>query len=191
MTFGPPDTVRLCAYLDDGITWQEAETLVREAWTETEAERYALDMRIVRWFTWKRPAYTYQGIMAAFVRIPMRRPCDRNLYFVNRHVGDVAWGLSALAIPLPEVLGAVDDETGTRIMVVARRVTITGALVLTPTRTLRHELEHALGCQHGVTMTACYTTIAKVKAMHRNPDDFFPSMSADGQIFTRWAERRE
>lgn len=101
--------------------------------------------------------------------------CDRNLYFVGRNAGDFLWGdLAALALPLPEVLGEVDDATLTSGFVVATAIS-PNQLLLSPYSVTRHEIYHLLGCKQHFDMPACYAEIAALKRRKRElvADGFF------------------
>src|SRR6267142_815512 len=72
----------------------------------------------------KCPGFMMDGIMEAITREPLRAPCDRVMALVNRHLGDIAWNV----LQLPEVLGAVNDETLTHAYTVARRASLNQVL---------------------------------------------------------------
>jgi hypothetical protein len=103
--FGPPVSLSVCAYLDDGIGEETAAALLDRAWGH-EGETYGLRLRLARAIPWKRPAFGADGIMAALAHEPVLPGCDRTVAFVGRHAGDVLWGLL-----LPQALGAVDAAT--------------------------------------------------------------------------------
>jgi hypothetical protein len=166
--FGEPVTLGVCAYLDDGITPDEAASLLDDAW-RGDGPTYGLVIRIVQTTRWERPAFAMPGIMRALTREPLAPPCDRIMAFVGRHVGDVLWSLL-----MPQVLGAVNDLTVTHGYVVARAVSVDQALV-PPAHVLRHELHHMLGCEHGLTLGGCYERIAELKRAYEG--SFFPAWS--------------
>src|SRR5439155_326358 len=79
-----------------------------------------------------RPAYTMQGILDALLQHPLHPQCDRVFALIGRHVGDVVWGL----LGLPEVLGAVDDNTSTHGYAVVQRASV-NQLFMSPTSVVR------------------------------------------------------
>ncbi|HKD65914.1 MAG TPA: hypothetical protein VKB84_03670 [Candidatus Binataceae bacterium] len=91
-------------------------------------------------------------------------------------MGDVA----TLAVPLPEVLGEVDDATLTSGFVAATLISI-NQLLLPPAAVTRHELYHLIGCKQHFDMPECYAEIAALKARKR-------ALIADG-FFSRIGEQ--
>ena len=163
--FGPPETVHLCVYLDTGITEKEARELL-SSW-ETEAPKYRLTVQPVSFQPLARSGFFHTGIVRQIGSQPLAPNCDRKLYFVNRNVGDFLWGdLAAAALPLPEVLGEVDDATLTSGFVVATRLSV-NQLFFSPYAVTRHELFHLLGCKQHYDMPACYGQIAALKKHER------------------------
>ena len=119
---------------------------------------------------WRRPAFTVDGILTAIQREPLVAGCDRVFALVGRHAGDVLW-----ALLLPEVLGAVNDETLTHGYAVIQRASI-NQLLTAPTDVVRHELYHLLGCDTHFRMYRCYEQIARLKRWKRESgSDFFPA----------------
>ncbi len=168
--FGAHDSLALCLYLDTGISEQRARALIDEAWRD-EAGRYGLQLRVTRVIRWQRPAYTMEGIIDGLLRQPLTPDCDRVFALVNRHVGDVLWGLTLL----PEVLGAVNDETLTHGYAIVRRATL-NQLFASPAQIVRHELYHLLGCDAHFKMRRCYEQIAALKrSKQAEHSDFFPA----------------
>src|SRR5207245_1843384 len=104
--FGPAERLSFCLLVDEGITERAARQLMNDAWRE-EGALYGLNIEVVSVVPWGRPAYTMQGILDALLQHPLHPQCDRVFALIGRHVGDVVWGL----LGLPEVLGAVDDNT--------------------------------------------------------------------------------
>jgi hypothetical protein len=173
LDFGPPDSVALCLYVDDGISEEFARTMVDEAWRD-EAPLYGLSVNVVKVAHWRRPAFEMNGIMGALLREPLRAPCDRILALIGRNVGDFVWSL----LGMPEVLGAVDDQTLTHGYAVARRVTINQVL-MSPTSVTRHEIYHLLGCDEHFDMRHCYRQIQALKQWKRaHQSDFYPAWDA-------------
>lgn len=163
--FGPPETMHLCVFLDDGVTESRARDLLA-SW-DSEAPRYALAVEPVSFQRLARNGF-FHGSIVRQVETQMLGPdCDRNLYFVGRNAGDFLWGdLAAVALPLPEILGEVDDATLTSGFVVATTISL-NQLLLSPYSTTRHELYHLLGCRQHYDMPACYAQIASLKYRKR------------------------
>jgi len=163
--FGPPDTVRLCIFLDQGVTESRARELL-SSW-DGEAPKYALAVKPVSFQPLARSGF-FHGSIVRQVGAQMLGPdCDRNLYFVGRNAGDFLWGdLAAVALPLPEVLGEVEDATLTSGFVVATAIS-PNQLLLSPYTVTRHEIYHLLGCKQHFDMPACYHEIATLKRRER------------------------
>jgi hypothetical protein len=160
INFGPPEKVRLCVYLDDGVTPADAVSLL-DSWND-QARIYNLYVEPVSFDHMSRAGFFHQQILDQISRIPLGPSCDRVLYFVNRNLGDAAYGLAAMSIGMPEVLGEVDDPTLTHGYVVARRATV-NQLVMTPSSVTQHELFHLLGCPAHYDMPDCYHRIHDLK----------------------------
>jgi hypothetical protein len=73
LDLGPPVAVSLCAYLDEGITAEEAASLLDVAWRD-EGPGYGVTIRIVRAVHWKRPAFGKDGILTALAREQLHPP---------------------------------------------------------------------------------------------------------------------
>ncbi len=173
--FGRPDTVRLCLYLADGVSEEQARKLIEEAWDE-EAHLFGLHVAVASVTRWRRPAFTVNGILEGLQREPLGPGCDRVLALIGRHAGDVLWGLV-----LPEVLGAVNDETLTHGYAVVQRATV-NQLLSSPADVLRHELYHLLGCDAHYRMGRCYEQIARLKRFKQDAgSDFLPAWDLLGQ----------
>lgn len=165
--YGPQQQVRMCVYLDDGLTADDANALL-DSWND-QAPIYNLYIKPVSYQHMTRTGFFHSGILEQVRNIPLGSSCDRVLYFVNRNVGDAAYGLMALATGAPEVLGEVDDETLTHGYVVARRATI-NQLVMTPSSVTQHELFHLLGCPAHFDMADCYERIHNLKLAEKKLD---------------------
>lgn len=173
LDFGTPQTVRLCVFLDDGVTEARARQLLT-SW-DSEAPKYALAVRPVSFQPLPRRGFFHGSIVRQAQAQILPADCDRNLYFVGRNAGDFLWGdLAAVALPLPEVLGEVDDATLTSGFVVATAISL-NQLLLSPYNATRHELYHLLGCKQHYDMPACYEEIAALKRRERQlvEDGFF------------------
>lgn len=161
MDFGPPETVHLCVYLDDGISPQTARYLL-SSWDE-QAEQFNLAVEVHGYRPLPREAFFHQALLDEILAQPLTPGCDRALYFVNRDFGDFLWGdVLALAIPTPEILGEVDDATFTHGFVVATRLSF-NQIALSPYATTRHELYHLMGCRRHFDMPDCYRSIQALK----------------------------
>jgi hypothetical protein len=171
--FGPPQTVRLCVFLDDGVTESRARELL-SSWDE-EAPKYALAIDPVSFQPLARSGFFHDSIVRQVQAQMLGPQCDRNLYLVGRNAGDFLWGdMAALALPLPEVLGEVDDATLSSGFVAATAISF-NQLLLSPYAVTRHELYHLLGCKQHFDMPACYAQIAALKQCKRDlvKDGFF------------------
>ena len=90
---------------------------------------------------------------------------------VNRHLGDIAWNL----LQLPEILGAVNDDTLTHGYTVARRASL-NQVFESPADVARHEIYHMLGCDEHFNIGRCYAQIAMLKRFKQTRGDtFFPA----------------
>jgi hypothetical protein len=163
--FGAPESVQLCVYLDTGITESRARELL-SSW-ETEGPKYGLAVRPVSFKRLARSGFFHTSIIGQIESQTLAPNCDRKLYFVNRNVEDFLWGdLAATALPLPEILGEVDDATLTSGFVVATRISL-NQVFFSPYAVTRHELYHLLGCKQHFDMPACYREIAALKRRER------------------------
>jgi hypothetical protein len=169
LDFGPPLTLNLCLYLDNGVSEEYGRTLIRKAWNH-EGALYGIDLQVVQVRSWARPAFEMDGILHALRQQPLDAPCDRILALVGRNVGDFLWSLFG-----PEVLGAVNDETLTH-GYAAARVASFNQLAAPPADVVRHEIYHLLGCGEHFDMTRCYERIAYLKQWKQaNGGDFYPA----------------
>ncbi len=110
--------------------------------------------------------------------------CDRVVYFLGRHIGDFVYGLLGTQIPLPEILGSVDDKTSTRMCVVGETVTLGHIFAGGAKNYLIHEGYHLLGCGH-YSWKKCTEQIERLKRLASdNPEqpDFIPALTADGRV---------
>lgn len=158
--YGPPENVRLCVLLDNGITRDDANTLLR-SWND-EAKIYNLYLDPVSYQKFPREGFFHGEILDQVSQVPLGKSCDRILYFVNRNVADVAFGVISTTVGVPEVLGEVDDATLTHGYVVARRATL-NQLIMSPSGVTQHELFHLLGCPEHFDMPDCYARIHNLK----------------------------
>jgi len=170
--FGPPDVLSLCLLVDDGIADTMAEAIINDAWHD-EGAVYGLRINVVSVRAWRRPAFTSDGIMKALLRQPLPAGCDRLFALVGRHAGDALWGLFGL----PEVLGAVSNDTSTHGFAVVGGVSL-NQVFISPRNVVHHEIHHLLGCDVHFNMSRCYDTIATMKRQRLAGADFFPAWDA-------------
>jgi hypothetical protein len=142
LTFAQRQPLRLCLWLDTGISDTEARGLVAGV---------SIPTVVVRSDPWIRPAFTWEGILDHLATQLLPPDCEKAVAFVNPHLGDALWGLF-----LPQVLGGANTRTG-RAFVVARRVSF-DSLLRSPTSVLEHELLHLLGCHHHDGPMECHET---------------------------------
>ena len=170
--FGPPDVLSLCLLVDDGIADTMAEAIINDAWHD-EGAVYGLRINVVSVRAWRRPAFTSDGIIKALLREPLPAGCDRLFALIGRHAGDVVWGLFGL----PEVLGAVSNDTSTHGFAVVGGVSL-NQVFISPRNVVHHEIHHLLGCDGHFNMSRCYDTIATMKRQRLAGADFFPAWDA-------------
>ena len=172
--------MRVCVLRTPGVTTQRVSELV--AAVNTEFAAYGIEV-VVPWMRpWARSGFTYQRLFDDVTRRELEAPCDRLMAFVDRNVGDFFWGLA-----MPEVLGAVDDDTHTHGYVVATRVSL-NQLFTSPSATTVHEFYHLLGCPHAGSMSDCYGRIAALKRSIDPRTDFLPGVGRDARfLLTRKA----
>jgi hypothetical protein len=195
INFGPPETVRMCVYLDDGVTRADAVSLL-DSWNG-EAGIYNLYLDPVSFHHMSRAGFFHNQILDQVTSIPLGPSCDRVIYFVNRNLGDVLYGLASVGIGLPEILGEVDDPTLTHGYVVARFAS-PNQLVMTPSGVTEHELFHLLGCPTHYDMPDCYRRIHNLKLAERKLQasgyfqrlgeaPFYPTFASgtDGMLLSR------
>jgi hypothetical protein len=194
--FGPPETLRMCALLDNGISQRDAQETLEDYWNQREASKYNLSVKLVSYSSLPRPMsefFHWQIGRQVFTReIPPG--CDRMMYFVNRNALDVLWSVPE-AYGAPEVLGEVDDYTMTRGFVVDRIASMNQVLMglwLSPSKVARHETYHMIGCGHDLVMDQCYKHIAEAKWIENRLrgagcyeksglETFFPAFSHAGE----------
>lgn len=174
MEYGPPVPMRVCVLKAPGVTTQRVNELV--AAVNTEFAAYGIEV-VVPWMRpWERSGFTFQRLFDDVTSRPLEPPCDRLMAFVDRNVGDFLWGLA-----MPEVLGAVDDNTHTHGFVIATRVSL-NQLFSSPTAITVHEFYHFLGCPHAGSLSDCYGRIAALKRSFDPRTDFFPGIGRDGRF---------
>lgn len=182
--FGQWRKVHVCVYLDEGVTRERAEYLLGD-WSQNLAKLYRIDPVFEGFETLPRQGFLHNAVLNEVKDIPLKGDCDRVFYFANRGAGDYAYGwLPFLAgVPLPVVMGEVDDPTMTHGFAAAYAAS-PAAMFYTPRAATSHELYHLLGsCPHAQTLDECYERISRLK--HTEGDDgFYPSLDASGaQVF--------
>jgi hypothetical protein len=193
--FGPPQTLKVCALLDDGISQGDAQQTLADEWNQGEASKYNLSVQLVSYSSLPRPTSEFFHWQIAR-KLAMRQippQCDRVMYFVNRNALDALWSVPEL-YGAPEILGEVDDFSMTKGYVVDRVASLNQVLMLpwfSPEKVARHEAYHMVGCGHDLVMNECYEHIAEAKWLAKQLDDagcyeksgvkpFFPSFSNAG-----------
>jgi hypothetical protein len=179
--YGPPQTVRVCLLKTADVPAARVDSIV--AALNAEFGRYGLSIEVPWVRPWVRPGFQAGAIFEDLLPRELEPPCDRLFALVDRHAGDMLWGLV-----LPEVLGAVDTVTSTRGFVVATYASL-NQVVAGPEAAAIHEFYHLLGCPHGMTLTACYPRIARLKAARDPAADFLPGveMEQEKHLTTREA----
>jgi hypothetical protein len=178
--YGPPVTVRVCV-LRTGDTPEERVGSLLAA-VNAEFAQYGIVVEVPWVQPWQRPGFFVGTILEDLLRRPLEPPCDRLVGLIDRHAGDVLWGLA-----LPEVLGAVDDLTATRGYVVATWGSV-NQIAMTPEQVTVHEFYHLLGCPHGMTLGKCYPRIAALKQAVVPGEDFFPGIAEHETFLTTRAQ---
>jgi len=176
--YGPPETLRVCLLVNEGLPPERGMELI--AAVNTEFEPYGVTV-VVPWSRpWKRPGFDADAIMEELITHELEPGCDRLVGLVGRHAGDFVWGLV-----LPEVLGAVDVNTHTHGFVVAANGSV-NQIIEGPSSATVHEFYHLLGCPHGLALTKCYHLIAEIKSKVPLGEDLFPGRNAKGEyLFNR------
>ena len=177
--FGPEETLQLCVLLDEPtITPTKAGPLIQSI--RQELVQYGIRIEVPWMRSWHRPSGGGMAIIETLAGESLAPPCDRILAFVGRRFADFLIGTL-----FADELGSVDTITSTRGYVAADVSTLNQVFV-PPEAAAVHEAYHLLGCQHGLSMTACYKRIDRLKkaaALNRaNGNDFFPTYSRRGQL---------
>lgn len=177
--FGPVETLRVCVLLDEPkITQKTAAPLI--ASMTQEFAKYNIQITVPWIHSWHRPSGGGMAIIEALADEQLAPPCDRLLALVGRNFGDFLIGTL-----FADELGSVDTVTSTRGYLAANVGTL-NQLFVPPEAAAVHEFYHLLGCQHGLSMAACYERIRQLKIAaainHANGNDFFPTYSRRGQL---------
>jgi len=180
------DQVNLCVYVEDLNPKEAVETmeLIYGAW-RNDAEISKIDFSIVELHPWKRRGFTINGIVDEINKVPLRKPCERNMTLVGRNIGDILYAAVLLSYGvIGEYLGAT-NHTMTHAYVV-RDFGSLAQLFIPPKTAIRHELLHLLGCRHA--NEECYERILRAKKVYEEGDkDFFPAftLNGDNMLLTR------
>lgn len=189
--FGKQQTVDICVYKEESVSRERVESLMEAV--QAEFSQYGIEFNLIfKESQWDREGFVYTAIARRIVAIKLEKPCDRQVFFIGRHLGDHLFGFFGSLIGLPEVFGVVDFATSTVSYVVANRSLSLNHVFVGPGRVTRHEFYHLFGCRHDATMEACYRQIALIKkraALYEaHGNDFFPGFSHHTKkfIYTRY-----
>lgn len=183
--FGPPLTMRICILRDPAVSEEQAKNLMK-AWQE-EITQFNLTLSLQWIHPWPRPAFGAYGLMEAIAEPTMEAPCDRLVALIGRNAGDAIYSLMSLVLPMPEILGYVDNVTQSRSFIIATwGPSINQVFAGGPEAVMIHEGYHLLGCGHN-SWSQCYDSIAETKRLARTNQqdgiDFFPSRTVEGVVF--------
>jgi hypothetical protein len=174
-------TLRVCVLRDPAISEAHVNDLFA-AWRE-ELAPLGIQPVVSEMREEPRPSFTAFGAFSALEREHLGPNCDRLALLVGRNAGDVMYGLAATFMGLPEVHGAVDSKTHTRMYLVAETASVPHALFGGARGGIIHEGYHLLGCGHW-SWAACYRQIDKLKLLAREkPTDFVPSITEHGRVY--------
>ncbi|MGD9275919.1 MAG: hypothetical protein PVJ67_01990 [Candidatus Pacearchaeota archaeon] len=173
--FGPEMHLRFGVYKTKGVSDKKVEKIFNGMKEELEA--YAIKPEVAWIRDFKRGGFFFKSIFDSIIMggAKIEKPCDRNLYLVEKNLGDYLWGLSLL----PEISGAVDTMTHSLMYLSADQGFSRG-----PVGVAKHEVLHACGCEQGLAMNGSYEIIKKLKNAKSecdeiNPfEDFFPGYYA-------------
>ena len=170
--YGPARQLRVCVLAAPKVSPERVDGLMLAV--NREFEPYAITVTVPWVRPWARPGFTEKSIIDDVIRHDLEAPCDRLVALVDRNAGDFLWGLV-----MPEILGAVEENTHTHGYIVAT----TGSLnqvFMDPGAGTVHEFYHLLGCPHSLSMTRCYGIIAALKHQADPDADFFPGITSGG-----------
>jgi hypothetical protein len=174
-------TLRVCVLRDPAVS----EAQVNELFSAWQEELTPLGIRpvISEMTATPRPSFTAFGSFSALEEQRLGPNCDRLALLVGRNAGDVIYGLAATFMGMPEVHGAVDSKTHTRMYLVAETASVPHALFGGAKGGIIHEGYHLLGCGHW-SWPDCYKQIDKLKALAREKTtDFIPSITENGRVY--------
>jgi hypothetical protein len=184
--YGSWRDVRVCVYLDEGVSKEQALGLMSDWTTDGTARFYHINVIPEGFESLPREGFLHNAIMDQVAHIPLQGNCDRVFYFVNHRAGDYAYATLPILLGIfpPEVLGEVDDPTMTHGYAFVSADNPFNAMVGAK-QTVWHEFYHLIGsCPHSTTLGECYARIAGLKRI-ASDSSFYPSMSLDGkELFT-------
>lgn len=189
--YGSWRTVHVCVYLDDGVSRDQAMTLMSD-WTTKDAlaSYYRMDVVPEGFWTLSRQGFLHSSIMEQVAHIPLQGNCDRVFYFVNHSAADYIYANLPMAVGFfpPEVMGEVEDATMTHGFAFASADGILTA-AMGVQHTTWHEFYHLLGaCPHALSLGKCYARISMLKRAN-GENGFYPSMNLPGNsLFLSRAE---
>jgi hypothetical protein len=174
-------TLRVCVLRDPAVSEAQVNDLF-SAWQE-ELAPLGIRPVVSEMREEPRPSFTAFGGFSALEQERLGSNCDRLALLVGRNAGDVMYGLAATFMGLPEVYGAVDTKTHTRMYLVAETASVPHAVFGGAKGGIIHEGYHLLGCGHW-SWADCYKQIDKLKALAREkPTDFVPSITEHGRVY--------
>ena len=180
--YGPWRTVHVCVYLDEGVSRDQAISLMSDWTTKDEvAAYYRMDIVLEGFWTLPCQGFLHNSIMDEVAHIPLQGNCDRVFYFASHSAADYVYANLPMVVGLfpPEVMGEVDDATMTHGFAFASSDGLLTAL-MGPQHTTWHEFYHLLGsCPHAFTLGTCYARISMLKRL-MSDDGFYPSMNVTG-----------
>ena len=174
-------TLRVCVLRDSALP----EATVDELFSVWQRELAPLGIRPVvsEVSVLPRPSFTAFGAFRALERHELGPDCDRLTFLVGRNAADALYGIASVILGMPELYGAVDDLTHTRMYVVAETVTPLHVMFGGARQGIIHEGYHLLGCGHW-SWADCYRQIDKLKELARDkPTDFIPALTETGRVF--------
>ncbi|TGK15264.1 hypothetical protein EHO61_15915 [Leptospira fluminis] len=190
LEYGKTQTLKVCVWKDENVSLERISSLM-DSWND-ELALYRLRAETVQITDWKRRGWTGIAILEDLVHAPLPEGCDRILAFAGAKSTDYFYQIAQIVlafffIPLPEVLGAVDRNTGSRGYVLAHWFSLNQLLWSAPSATLVHEGYHLLGCGHSLFLSECYTKIREIKEAglteSARKDLFFPAKNPKGGYF--------
>lgn len=178
-------TLKICVFRDENFSEEQVHTRFNQ-WNEALGS-YGIKAVV----TGEIDILPRKGFLlstnASKMKMPLGRAgqpsCDRIIYFLGRHAGDVIYGILGTQIPLPEIVGAV-DPTSTRMCIVGETATLGHLIAGGAKNKLIHEGFHLLGCGH-YSWKNCSLQIERLKRLASdNPEqpDFIPALTADGRV---------
>ncbi len=188
--YGSWRNVRVCVYLDQGVSKEQALGLMSSWTTEGTASYYHINLIPQGFETLPRKGFFHNTIMDEIAHIPLQGSCDRVFYFANHSPGDYVYASLPNLVGMfpPEILGEVDDPTMTHGYAFVNGDNLFSEIIGAK-HTVWHEFYHLIGaCPHSTTLGECYARIAGLKRL-AGDGSFYPSMSVNGKrLFTSRAD---